>query len=98
MNFTRASNTALTKRWLVRLLLGIAVLAASLGAWYYILWVWNPLPSDEEMIENFQANRADFVEIVRRYREYPRPPDKDTSFWFKDGDTLELFKRARLDR
>lgn len=67
------------------------------SAAYYILWIWNPLPSDEEMIENFQAHRADFVEIVRRYREYPRLPDKSSSFWFKDGDTLELFKRAGVD-
>ena len=64
---------------------------------YYSLWIFNPLPSDEEMIENFKAHRADFVEAVRRYREYPRSPDKDSSLWFKEGDTLELFKRAGID-
>lgn len=64
---------------------------------YYYFWLWNPLPSDEVMIENFTTHRADFVEAVRRYRDYPRPPDKDTSLWFKDGDTLELFKRAGID-
>lgn len=75
------------------------VLSFLVGAvtFYWYLWIWNPLPSDEEMIENFQTHRADFIEIVRRYREYPRPPDKDTSFWFKDGDTLELFRRAGID-
>lgn len=67
------------------------------GALYYFLWIWNPLPSDEEMIENFQAHRADFVEAVRLYRDYPRPPDKDTSLWFKDGDTLEVYKRAGIE-
>ena len=68
------------------------------AAVYYSLWIWNPLPSDEQMIENFKANRADFVEVVRRYRNYPRPSDKDTSFWYKEGDTLEIYKRAGIDR
>ncbi|WP_255989897.1 hypothetical protein [Chitinolyticbacter albus] len=69
---------------------------AVLGLFYWINY-FNPLPSDEEMIENFQANRADFVEIVRRYRTYPRQLNKDSSFWFKDGDTLELYRRAGID-
>lgn len=63
---------------------------------YYRLWIWNPLPSDEKMIEHFQAHRADFEEAVRRYRTYPT--NKDTSFWYKEGDTLLLFKRAGIDR
>ena len=36
----------------------------------YGIWGWNPLPSDEEMIENFKTHRSDFKEAVRRYREY----------------------------
>ncbi|ANJ66029.1 hypothetical protein A9404_00315 [Halothiobacillus diazotrophicus] len=67
------------------------------AAFYYYLWVWNPLPSDEEMIRNFKDHRADFVEVVRRYREYPRPPGTSSAFWYKEGDTLELFKRAGID-
>lgn len=64
---------------------------------YGYLAVWNPLPSDEEMIENFKAHRADFVEVVRRYRAYPRAPDKSSAFWYREGDTLELFRRAGID-
>lgn len=71
--------------------------AVSLVCWYDILWFWNPLPSDEEMIENFQAHRDDFIEIVRRYREYPDLPEKARDLWFKDNDTLELLKRAGVD-
>ena len=48
------------------------------------------------MIANFQANRADFEEIVRRYREYPDFLYDDI-FWYERGDTLELFKRAGID-
>ncbi|MDE2599471.1 MAG: hypothetical protein KGL40_07595 [Rhodocyclaceae bacterium] len=70
--------------------------AVSLGATYYFFWIWNPMISDEEMIADFQAHRADFEELVKRYREYPRSPDKDTSLWFKDGDTLEVYKRAGI--
>lgn len=64
---------------------------------YYRVWIWNPLPRDEQMIEHFQLHRVDFEEAVRRYREYPRTPEKDTSLWFKQGDTLEVFKRAGID-
>ncbi len=64
---------------------------------YYYLWKWNPLPSDEAMIRNFKDHRADFVEVVQRYREYPRPPGKSSAFWYKEGNTLELFNRAGID-
>jgi hypothetical protein len=67
-------------------------------ALFYYFWLWSPMPSDEEMIANFTAHREDFVEVVRRYRDYPRPPDKDTSFWFKEGDTLALYKLAGIER
>jgi hypothetical protein len=97
MSVRSALNTTSTKRLLAWLSLAICLVTAFLAGSYYLLWIWNPLPSDEEMIANFKAHRAEFEEIVRRYREYPRPLDKDTSFWFKDGDTLELFKRAGVD-
>lgn len=66
------------------------------GVFYWYIWVWNPLPSDEEMIEHFQTHRADFEEAVRRYREYPVEEGKDSSLWFKEGDTLEVFERAGI--
>lgn len=84
-----ADNLRKTQRWL-----WFPVIALAL---YYLFWLWNPLPSDEAMIENFTAHRADFVEAVRRYRDYPRPPDKDTSLWYKEDDTLEVYKRAGID-
>ena len=58
----------------------------------------NPLPSDEEMIANFKANRADFEEIVRRYREFPGILyPSEGKFWYEYDDTLELFRRAGID-
>jgi hypothetical protein len=41
-------------------------LLVSLG--YYLLVVRNPLPSDDEMIQHFNAHRAEIEELVRRYR------------------------------
>jgi len=73
----------------------LAVLAVGYAAYYFLI-IRNPLPSDEEMIAHFYAHRADFEELVRRYREYDRPSDKDTSFWYKEGDTLDLYKRASI--
>nr|WP_320113875.1 hypothetical protein [uncultured Desulfuromonas sp.] len=89
--------TSRKSRYVQGILTTLCCLGLVLGLYYYS-WKFNPLPSDEEMIANFKAHRAEFEEIVRRYREYPRPPDKDASFWFKDGDTLELFRRAGVDR
>ncbi len=88
----KTNTTRIVKylRWL-----WLPVIAAAL---FYYLWIVNPLPSDEQMIENFKAHRADFVEAVRRYRNYPRLPNKDTSRWYKEGDTLEIYKRAGIDR
>ena len=84
-------NKWLAWTWPMLVIVGVSFLV------YYRLWIWNPLPRDEEMIEHFQAHRADFEEAVRRYREYPHLPDKDTSLWFKEGDTLEVYKRAGID-
>lgn len=71
MNSTKPANKHWTKALWFLVLVGVA---------YYLLWIWSPLPDDEEMIDHFKAHRADFVEAVRRYRDYPRPTDKDTSF------------------
>lgn len=84
-------------RFLVEFILPILVILAGMYSVLYWLWNWNPLPSDEQMIKHFQLHRVDFDEAVRRYREYPRPRNKDTSLWFKEGDTLEVYKRAGID-
>ncbi len=79
----------------------LSVFGIYIGFWlfvYYFIWIYNPLPSDESMIKNFEEHRADFIEAVRRYREYPRPNDKDTSLWFEEGDTLEVYRRAGISR
>ncbi|MDR0776216.1 MAG: hypothetical protein LBE81_06215 [Azonexus sp.] len=80
-------------RWLLMPCLALVFGAAG----YYYIKIYNPLPDDERMIENFKANRADFVEAVRRFREYPLQDDKDASLWFLEGDTLEVYKRAGID-
>lgn len=82
---------------IIKYLLWLLLPVVAAAAIYYNLWIENPLPSDEHMLDNFKAHRADFVEAVRRYRNYPRPPHTDTSFWYKEGDTLELYKRAGID-
>lgn len=69
------------------------------GAFFYwCIWIWNPLPSDEEMIESFLVHRADFEEAVRRYREYPVEHGKDPSLWLQDVGTPEVLKRAGISR
>ena len=80
-------------------LICLAAILLSLGliTIYYLLWIWNPLPSDEEMIDNFKQHRGDFIEVVRRYRTYPNPERGGSAYWYKEGDTLSLFKRAKID-
>jgi len=96
-NPDKTKGSAKAKEY-ARHLLWPGILLGVCTAVYYFVWIWNPLPSDEAMITNFKEHRADFVEAVRRYREYPRPNDKDTSLWFKEGDTLEVYRRAGISR
>jgi hypothetical protein len=65
---------------------------------YYFLWVWNPLNSDEKMMAHFYAHRADFEELVRRYRTYDRPKGRDTSRWDEEGDIPVIYQRAGVER
>lgn len=79
-----------------RRLLKVA-LVATLGILLYLYMQSVPLPRDEEMIEHFQAHRADFEELVHRYRTFDPGPNKDHSvLWKEQGDTPELMKRAGI--
>lgn len=40
-----------------------------MGMWE---WFYNPLPSDEAMIEHFYEHQAEFEELLRRYRTYEK--------------------------
>ena len=78
-----------------RRLLQVALVAAlSILLYFYVQSV--PLPKDEEMIEHFHAHRADFEELVHRYRTFDPGLNKSHSLWEKQGDTPELMKRAGI--
>ena len=81
--------------------------ALGIGAWtllvlliwcgaYYLVIARNPLPGDEEMITHFQAHRADFEEVVRRYRSFDAGPDGSPGDWAVQEGTPVLLKRAGL--
>jgi hypothetical protein len=81
---------------------GIAAFCVSFtlfcGLGFYYARLYSPFPSDEKMIANFKANQADFIELVRRYHEYPHSPDTSSSLWDEEGDTQEIFKRTGIGR
>lgn len=79
------------KLWLLLILVFIVLFA-------YLLLTRNPLPSDEEFIAQFQAHRADFEELVRRYRHFEPGPDKSHNLWQKQGNTQEILLRAGIRR
>lgn len=58
----------------------IGVLFVSISVWW--IWFHNPLPSDAEMIERFNANRAGFEQLVQGYRNHrpSRTNPKETSY------------------
>ena len=69
------SQPEMTKPWLMRhagSAFGIGILVLFVG-WQVWRWFNNPLPSDEEMIENFNTHREELDQIVRGYRNYRRP-------------------------
>jgi hypothetical protein len=69
-----------------KLFLGLALLAwiALSGALaFYLVMIHTGLPSDEEMIADFRAHKADIEELVWRYRTYSPPREP------KSGETRE---------
>ena len=70
---------------------------ATLCILFYLYMHSVPLPTDQAMIKHFQAHRADFEELVHRYRTFDPGPNKDHSvLWREQGDTPELMKRAGI--
>lgn len=67
-----------------------------LGVWFF--WFRNPLPSDEEMIAHFQAQRTQIEELVKRYREFQRPPDKDHDLWQAPAEVQAIKRTAGVYR
>jgi hypothetical protein len=65
---------------------------------YYFFTVRFSLPSDEEMIGNFQAHRRDIEELIRRYRTYKPPKNVSHSHWVDEGDTQEIMSSAGIKR
>ncbi len=65
---------------------------------YYFLFIYVPLPSDEEMIAHFKANRTEFEEIVKRYRNYDAGPKGFHSEWRNKDDTDEILKTVGIRR
>ena len=74
----------------------VGALAVLSGIAYYLLFVFNPLPSDEAMIDHFHAHQADFEELTKRYHTYERIRGKSSTFWYKEGDTPALYERAGI--
>jgi hypothetical protein len=49
-------------------------------------WFYNPLPSDDEMIRNFNENRAEFEQLVQEYRNFRyQEGDEHTYYAATDG-------------
>jgi hypothetical protein len=100
-----------------KLLLAFAVLvlmALSVALAFYQVMICTNLPSDEEMIADFRAHRAEIEELVRKYRTYERPkspaPDESRAEWLKQlppnafnwekqyADIPELKQKAKVSR
>lgn len=72
-------------------LLKLGLFLAVAGLWYWWVYIYNPLISDEEMIAHFNEHREEFRELVRRYRYFEVMPGMDASTgWLEESDTKEL--------
>jgi len=56
------------------------------------------LPSDEEMMANFYAHRADFEELVWRWREHPPVSDGKGIGYLFPRENAQQMKRAGISR
>lgn len=75
-----ADRGAATSRYIEFFIVLIGVLSVICLIWW--IWFHNPLPSDAEMIERFNANRAGFEQLVQGYRNHrpSRTMEGSTSF------------------
>lgn len=77
-NFEEKSTRSLMRSW------GYPILIGALFISVFIWWIWfhNPLPRDAEMMERFNANRAEFEQLVQGYRNHrpSRTSSGGTSF------------------
>lgn len=75
--------------------LPVALLAFSIWCLLFV----NPLPSDEEMIGNFQLHRADLETLIKAYYRAPEPlPGQSRVQWDDSPEVQAIKQRAGVDR
>jgi SAM-dependent methyltransferase len=63
----------------------------------FIWWQWfhNPLPSDKELIEHFNAHRAEFEQLAKGHRNHR---DQDKFYELSSQEVQSLMKKAGVNR
>ena len=74
--------------------IGLFAIVVAGGLYLHWLVTRNPLPRDEEMIENFQTHRQEFQELVRSYQEYVPQPGRGHGQWEKNETVRGLYKKT----
>lgn len=75
------------------------ILGISAGVIFFLTWYSRrvPLPTDEEMIAHFQAHRAEFEELVLRYRTFAEREHWPELKWPREEErTQQLTKQADI--
>lgn len=81
----RQLGNARRRNWL------IAAMVIPIFIWWN--WFHNPLPTDEEMIQNFNEHRMELEQLVRGYRNYRRP-EGTGSFFYEQAEEVKALMRA----
>ena len=74
----------------------VGVFTILFGMVYYLFFVFNSLPRDEEMIDHFQTHQDDFKELVQRYRNFEVGPDGFHTKWINESGTQSMLDRAKV--
>ncbi len=105
--FTALASTLTVRLWVPVLARACGIRRAPLYVLPVVLLafsIWrlllvNPLPSDEEMIDNFQLHRADLETLIKAYYSVPEPLSGQSRVQWDDSPEVQAIKqRAGVGR
>lgn len=76
-----------------RALISNGLIFGALGSFIWWHWFHNPLPSDQQLIDQFNAHRQEFEQLAQGYRNH-----RTQGFYDAKAEVLTLMRKAGVNR
>lgn len=80
----------------LRVLWRLPALALLIAGSLFYLWHYNPLPTDEEMIQNFHDHRSEFEQLAHEYRNYRQSLEPNAPSYTQSEHAKSLMKASKV--